>query len=49
MSGAVGNFVNPIQDGGEGATSFSHVISTKVKISPQNFLTFTLNPFAKLV
>ena len=49
MSRAVVNFVNPIQNREEGATSFSHEISTKVKISPQNFLTFTLNLFATLV
>ena len=46
---------NPIQDGesAEGAkrppTSFSPVTSTNVGISPQNFLTFSFNPFATLV
>ena len=38
---------------GEGAklppTSFSPVTSTNVKISPQNFLTFSFNPFATLM
>ena len=44
----------PIQDGGGGAakwspTSFSPVTSTNVGTSPQNFLTFSFNPFATLV
>ena len=30
-------------------TSFSPVTSTKVGISPQNFLTFSFNPFSTLV
>ena len=30
-------------------TSFSPVTSTNVGISPQNFLTFSFNPFATLV
>ena len=30
-------------------TSFSPVTFTNVGISPQNFLTFSFNPFAKLV
>ena len=30
-------------------TSFSSVASANVGISPQNFLTFSLNPFATLV
>ena len=30
-------------------TSFSHVTSTKVGLSPQNFLTFSFNSFAALV
>ena len=48
-------FLNPIQDGlGWGGqkgppTSFSPVISTNVGISLQNFLTFSLNPFDRLV
>ena len=49
-------FLNPIQDGvgwGGGKrgppTSFSPVISTNVGISLQNFLTFSLNPFDRLV
>ena len=29
--------------------SFSHVTSTKIGISPQHFMTFSLNPFATLV
>ena len=44
--------VNPIQDG-VGAkrppSSFSPVTSTNVGLSPQNFLTFSFNPFATLV
>ena len=54
------SFINPIQDesggGGGGGTkssphptSFSSVTSTNVGISPQNFLTFSFNPFATLV
>ena len=54
------NFVdiNPIQDdagGGRGArqkgppTSFSPVTYTNVRISPQNFLNFSFNPFDRLV
>ena len=52
-------FLNPIQDGlggwGVGGgkrgppTSFSPVISTNVGISLQNFLTFSFNPFDRLV
>ena len=45
--------VNPIQEGGGGKkanpTNFSPVTSTNVGISPQNFLTFSFNPFATLV
>ena len=43
--------INPIQDGGKKApsTSFSPVTSTNVGISPQNFLTFSFNPFSTLV
>ena len=45
--------VNPIQDGVGGkmalTTSFSSVTSVNVGISPQNFLTFSFNPFATLV
>ena len=40
--------INPIQDGGTKKalpTSFSPVTSTNVRISPQNFLTFSFNPF----
>ena len=44
---------NPIQDGWgvkkAPPTSFSHVTSTNVTISPQNFLTFSFNPFDRLV
>ena len=44
--------INPIQDG-EGqkgpATSFSPVTSTNAGIIPQNFLTFSFNPFDRLV
>ena len=45
-------YINPIQDGGgqrSPPTSFSPVTSTNVGISPQNFLTFSFNPFATLV
>ena len=46
--------LNPIQDGGGGGakrtpTSFSPVTSTNVGFGPQNFLTFSFNPFATLV
>ena len=43
--------INPIQDGGKKApsTSFFPVTSTNVGISPQNFLTFSFNPFSTLV
>ena len=50
--------LNPIQDGGVGGggdcqkgppTSFSPVSSTNVGISPQDFLTFSFNPFDRLV
>ena len=49
--------INSIQDRGEGGgrgvkkppTSFSSVTSANVGISPQNFLTFSFNPFATLV
>ena len=44
--------VNPIQDGGGKKalpTSFSPVTSTNVGFGPQNFLTFSFNPFATLV
>ena len=40
---------NPIQDGEEGRLCFSSVTSTNVGISPKNFLTFSFNPFARLV
>ena len=44
---------SPIEDEGGGAkrppTSFSPVASTNVGLSPQNFLTFSFNPFAMLV
>ena len=38
---------NPNQDGGQKGppTSFSSVTSTNVIISPENFLTFSFNPF----
>ena len=44
--------VNPIQDGvGRGAksplpTSFSPITSKNVRLSPQNFLTFSFNSFS---
>ena len=38
--------LNPIQKGG---TSLSSATSAKVGISPQNILTFSLNPFATLI
>ena len=44
--------VNPIHDGGRQnalPTSFSPVTSTNVGISPQNFLTFSFNPYATVV
>ena len=50
--------LNPIQDGGDGGrggqkgpppTIFSPVTSTNVGLSPQNFLTFSFNPFPRLV
>ena len=38
--------INPIQNGGQAPlTSFSSLSFTNVGISPQNFLTFSLNPF----
>ena len=46
---------NPIQDEGGGGkkapspTIFSPVTSTNVGFGPQNFLTFSFNPFATLV
>ena len=50
------NLLDPIQMGGEGRdkkppppTSFSRVTSTNVEVGPQNFLTFSFNPFATLV
>ena len=44
--------VNYIQDGGDKkapSNSFSSVTSANVGISPQNFLTFSVNLFATLV
>ena len=44
--------LNPIQDGGgqKGPpASFSPVTSTNIGFGPQNFLTFSFNPFATLV
>ena len=44
--------VNPIQDGGDKKalpTSFSAVTFTNIRISPQNFLTFSFNLFATLI
>ena len=45
--------VNPFQDDAGGKqvppTSFSPVTSTNVGLGPQNFQTFSLNPFATLV
>ena len=48
--------LNPIQDGGMGGgeqkgrpTSFSSVTSANIRISPQNFLTFSFNLFATLI
>ena len=49
------NTVNPIQDGGGGGGAKSSPYQFfpynfyKVGISPQNFLTFSFNPFATLV
>ena len=47
------NTFNPIQDGGGGQkvppTSFSPVTSTNVGVRPQNFITFSFNPFATLM
>ena len=48
------SYFNPIQDWGEGGqkslpTSFSPVTSTNVGISRQNFVTFSFNPFDKLL
>ena len=45
---------NPFQDGGGGGqkgppNSFSLVNSTNIGILPQNFLTFSFDPFATLV
>ena len=40
-----------MEEGGKKAplpASFSHVTSTNARISPQNFLTFSFNPFAKI-
>ena len=52
----IGHLINPIQDRGGGGgrlggcpTSFSSVTSTNIRISPQNFLTFSFNPFTTLV
>ena len=46
-------YINPIQDGGGGKkappTSVSPETSTKVGFGPQNFLTFSFNPFTTLV
>ena len=52
--------LNPIQDWGGGGggggskshpnpTSFSPVTSTNVPVRPQNFLTFSFNPFDRLL
>ena len=44
--------INPIQDGGDKKappTSFPPVTSTNIRISPQNFLTFSFNLFATLI
>ena len=45
--------IDPVQDGGGGKkappTSFSPVTSTNVEIRRQNFLTFSFNPFDRLV
>ena len=51
------SFIKPIQDeegGGGGGqkgppSSFSPITSTNVGIRPQNFLTFSFNPFVTLV
>ena len=52
---SIKSVVNPIQDE-EGwgwaeapPTSFAPVTSTNIRISPQNFLTFSVNPFDRLV
>ena len=44
-------YINPIQDGGQKdhPTNFSPVTFANVGISPQDFLTFSFNPFATLV
>ena len=46
-----GCLINPIQYGGQKGppTSFSPVTSTKIGLSPQNFLTFGFNTFTTLV
>ena len=46
--------LNPIQDWGgskshPNPTSFSPVTSTNVPVRPQNFLTFSFNPFDRLL
>ena len=45
--------INPMQDGGEWQkgppTSFFPVTSTKVELSPQNFLTVSFNTLATVV
>ena len=48
------SILNPIQDGRGGQkvpapTSFSPVTSTNVRINSQNFLTFSFNPFDRLM
>ena len=45
------HLTNPVQEGGpkRPPTSFSHVTSTNVRISPKNFLTFGFSAFSTLV
>ena len=47
----VPDYFNPFQDGYKknSRSSFSPVTSTEVRISYQNFLTFSFNPFSRLV
>ena len=52
QTGLLSLHINPIQDvGGQKSppTSFSPVTSTNVRISAQNVLAFSFNPFATLV
>ena len=42
------SYINPIQDGGGGHTSFAPVTSANIGISSKNCLAFTFNLFATL-